>query len=293
MNFMDFAQRNSRCHALPDGFVLLQADGRSDSTPVCLEVLDSDMIVHALVIAGELKVGWGNRRYSLTSGCFANFLDNPLLEVLDISADARAFVMLFSASFITSLLKNTPPFPPSYVLKVKMLPVSVVSAQTVRIFQKRIESIVEIFNDDSHCFRAEMLKCALRMFMMDIANEHIRQENESGELSSVGRKNVLFKQFIRLLLARVRHKHTVGWYASQLCVTPQYLNRVVKSTSQKTAYEHICTTLVGALIDQLENTEEPVSQIAEAFHFPDLATMTKFFKRQTGKTPTEYRKSLK
>ena len=138
-----------------------------------------------------------------------------------------------------------------------------------------------------------MLKCALRMFMMDIANEHIRQENENGELPSVGRKNVLFKQFIRLLLARVRHQHTVGWYASQLCVTPQYLNRVVKSTSQKTAYEHICTTLVGALIDQLENTEEPVSQIAEAFHFPDLATMTKFFKRQTGKTPTEYRKSLK
>ena len=57
MNFMDFAQRNSRGHALPDGFVLWQADGRSDSTSVSLEVSDSDMIVYAIVIAGELKVG--------------------------------------------------------------------------------------------------------------------------------------------------------------------------------------------------------------------------------------------
>ena len=125
---------------------------------------------------------------------------------------------------------------------------------------------------------------------MDMANEYFRQEDGNGEQAEASRKHILFKQFIRLLLAHVREEHTVGWYASQLCVTPQYLNRVIKSTSHKTAYDHICTTLTGAVIEQLENTEKTVAQIAEDFHFPDQATMTKFFKRQTGKTPTEYRK---
>ncbi|MGN0230219.1 MAG: helix-turn-helix domain-containing protein [Muribaculaceae bacterium] len=97
---------------------------------------------------------------------------------------------------------------------------------------------------------------------------------------------------MKLLMSHIQEQHNVGWYASELCVTPQYLNRVVKSTSQKTAYEHICTMLIGAIREQLENTDDSVSKIADDFHFVDLSTMTKFFKRKMGKTPTEYRKSL-
>lgn len=68
------------------------------------------------------------------------------------------------------------------------------------------------------------------------------------------------------------------------------MNRVVKDCSQKTAYDHICTTLTGAIIQQLEDTDNSISQIADDLCFPDQATLTKFFKRQTGKTPTEYRR---
>ena len=291
VNFMDFGQRNKNCHIMSEGFVLWEIAGNENEIPLFLKGNGTDMIVHVLMLPGEMKMGWGGRLYPLTKDCFANFIDCPSLEIRDISEDTQAYVMLFAAPFITSLLKNTPPFPPSYVLKIKVWPVSVMSSGIVQLFLKRIESIVEIFKDNTHHFQTEMLKCALWMFMMDMANEHIRQENEDGEFAETGRKHLLFKQFIRLLLAHIHEEHAVGWYASQLCVTPQYLNRVVKSTSQKTAYDHICTTLTGAIIEQLESTEAPISQIAEDFHFPDQATLTKFFKRQTGKTPTEYRKA--
>lgn len=289
-NFMDFGRRNSSCHILSEGFVLLEVTGEESEVPICLEGMGFDMFVHVLMLEGEMKLSWGGRLYPLTKGCFANLIDNSLLEVQDMSRDARAYVLLFTAPFISSLLKNTPPFPPSYMMKIKVWPVFALPSETVQLFLKRIDSIVEIFKDNTHHFQTEMMKCALWIFIMDMANEHIRHETENKELAETGRKNILFKQFIRLLLNHIREEHTVAWYASQLCVTPQYLNRVVKGTSQKTAYDHICTMLIGAIIEQLENTVVPVSQIAEDFHFPDLATMTKFFKRQTGKTPTEYRK---
>lgn len=292
MNFMDFGRRNSSCHIISEGFVLWEVTGEENGMPVFLERADTDMIVHVLMLEGEMKMGWGGRLYPLTKGCFANFIDNHSLEVQDISYDVRAYVMLSTIPFITSLLKNTPPFPPSYILKIKVWPVFALPSETAQLFLKRIENIVEILKDNAHHFQTEMLKCALWMFMMDIANEHIRQERESGKLAETGRKNTLFKQFIRLLLTHIREAHSVGWYASQLCVTSQYLNRAVKSVSQKTAYNHICITLIGAIIEQLENTTDPIFKIAEDFHFPDLATMTKFFKRQTGMTPTEYRKEV-
>ena len=274
-----------------DGFVLWEISGNENNTPILIEGNTTNLIVHILMLEGEMKIGWGGRLYPLTKGCFANFIDNSSLKVQNLSEDTKAYIMLFTAPFITSLLKNTPPFPPSYVMKIKIWPVYVISIETRRIFLKRIESIEEIFADTTHNFQTEMLKCALWMFMMDIANEHIKQENENGKLAETGRKNILFKQFIRLLLAHISEAHSVEWYASQLCVTPQYLNRAVKSTSERTAYEHICTTLIGAIIERLENTEDSISQIAENFHFPDQATLTKFFKRHTGETPTHYRKT--
>lgn len=292
MNFMDLGRQNKNCHVMSEGFVLWKITGNENETPVFLKEEGSNIFfVHVLVLAGEIKIEWESRLYPLTKNCFADFMDCPSLEIRDISEDARAYMMFFSAPFIASLMKSTILFPPSYVLRIKVWPVSVMSSGTMELIQKRVESMAEIFRDETHHFYTEMMNCTLRIYMMDMANEYIRQENKNGTHAETDRKHILFKQLVGLLLAHIREEHSVGWYASQLCVTPQYLNRAIKSISQKTVYEHICTALTGSIIEQLENTEEPVSQIAEDFHFPDLATMTKFFKRQTGKTPTEYRKA--
>lgn len=290
MNIFDFGRQNKNCHVMGEGFVLWEITGNENETPVFLKGEGSNIHVHVLVLAGEIKIEWKGRLYPLTKNCFADFMDSPSLEIRDISEEARAYIMLFTAPFIASLMKNTAPFPPSYVLRIKARPVSVMSSGAIGIIQKRMNSMVEIFSDETHHFYAEMMSCMLRIYTMDMANEFIRQVDENSAHAEAGRKHILFKQLVGLLLAHIREEHSVSWYASQLCVTPQYLNRVIKSISQKTVYEHICIVLTNSIIERLENTEDPISQIAEDFHFPDLATMTKFFKRQTGKTPTEYRK---
>ena len=231
--------------------------------------------------------------YTNPEFCFDDFIDGRSLEIRDISEDIQAYVLFFTAPFIASLMKNTAPFPPSYILHTKAWPVSVLSSEVTERIQKRMSSIVESLKDESHHFYTEMLSCTLRIYLMDIANEFIRQENEGGAQMEVSRKHILFKQFTGLLIAHIQEEHSVNWYASQLCVTPQYLNRAIKSITQKTVYEHISIALTGSIIEQLEISEKPISQIAEDFHFPDLATMTKFFKRKMGKTPTEYRKSAR
>lgn len=82
----------------------------------------------------------------------------------------------------------------------------------------------------------------------------------------------------------------VGYYAERLCLTPQYLDRVVKSLSGRTVSGWINFTLVGEITRRLENTNETMRQIATALNFPDHATLTKFFKRETGYSLTEYKR---
>lgn len=51
-------------------------------------------------------------------------------------------------------------------------------------------------------------------------------------------------------------------------------------------------SLVGEIAKQLENTNDTMQQIANNLNFPDQVTLTKFFKRQTGYSLSEYRKNL-
>lgn len=128
-----------------------------------------------------------------------------------------------------------------------------------------MSSIVESLKDESHHFYTEMMSCTLRIYMMDIANEFIRQENEGGTQMEVSRKHILVKQFIGLLLAHIKEEHSANWYASQLCVTPQYLNRAIKSITQETVQEHISIVLTGSIIEQLENSEKPFHRLPKNF----------------------------
>ncbi|MGN0230220.1 MAG: hypothetical protein ACI4BH_10465 [Muribaculaceae bacterium] len=185
-NFIEFGRRSKSCHLLDEGFVLWEIVGNGEEMPVVLDSDGNNINVHIIMLEGEMKIGWGDRFYPLTKGCFANFIDNHSIEVRDLSCHARAYILLFTSSFIISLLKKTPPFPPSYVLKIKLCPVFDLSDDNVQLFRGRIESIVGIFIDKGHHFKTEMLKCALWMFMMDVANLHIIQEQEKNFFRKLG-----------------------------------------------------------------------------------------------------------
>ncbi|MGM9867999.1 MAG: helix-turn-helix domain-containing protein [Sodaliphilus sp.] len=291
MNFFDFARQNPRCHLVDNGFVLWAITDADAGQSVLLEDAAQNLIVHVLLLEGSIQMRWADRMFSLNKGCFANFIDKKAVSVSSISNGTKAYMMISTIPFITTFIKENPPFPPAYILKIKVWPVFRLSAETTKLFHQRVLQIVDILSDNQHHFQQEMMKCALWMWTMDIANEFYYFENEEDAISDSGRKHILFQKFIKLLFLHIREHHSVGWYASQLCVTPQYLNRAVKATSERTASEHICITLVRLIVEQLENTQDSVSQIADEFHFPDLATLTKFFKRHTGITPTEHRKA--
>ena len=191
---------------MDEGFTLWKIIRKEYELPVFRGENGNHLFVHILVLSGELKAEWTGILYPLTKNSFADFIDGRSLEIRDISEDIQAYVLFFTAPFIASLMKNTAPFPPSYILHTKAWPVSVLSSEVTERIQKRMNYIVESLKDESHHFYTEMMSCTLQIYMMDIANEFIRQENEGGAQMEVSRKHILFKQFTGLLIAHIREE---------------------------------------------------------------------------------------
>ena len=83
--------------------------------------------------------------------------------------------------------------------------------------------------------------------------------------------------------------HTIDFYASRLCLTPRYMSTIIRQVSGKSAKQWIDDALVTRIKIELKHTDKPVARICDDMNFPNPSFLTKFFKRMTGQTPSQYR----
>lgn len=105
----------------------------------------------------------------------------------------------------------------------------------------------------------------------------------------------------KLLLTRFQSKinecfrelHEVGDYASLLYISAGHLSEVVKAQSGKPAIKHIHDRLVLEARRLLFHTQSSLKEVAFDLGFTDASYFNRFFKRETGITPSDYRANIR
>jgi AraC family transcriptional activator of pobA len=84
---------------------------------------------------------------------------------------------------------------------------------------------------------------------------------------------------------------TVGYFASELSLSPNYFGDLIKKETGKSAHEFIQLKLIDAAKGRIFDTSKSVSEIAYGLGFKYSQHFSRFFKQYVGMTPQEYRKS--
>lgn len=109
-------------------------------------------------------------------------------------------------------------------------------------------------------------------------------------LNGSSRGELLFMKFRKLVSIHFLQHRDVGFYASVLCVSPKYLSSSVKTISGRTAREWISDTVIAEMKYQLTNTTLTIKEIAYKLNFSNISFFGKYFKAQTGMSPTFFRR---
>ena len=104
------------------------------------------------------------------------------------------------------------------------------------------------------------------------------------------KQNKKFTQFRNLVKNRFLVEKTVKYYASQLHITPNYLNEISKRESQKTAKQIILEHILQEAKNLLIYTNKDINEIAFYLGFDEPTHFIRFFKKSTQSTPSIYRK---
>lgn len=98
-------------------------------------------------------------------------------------------------------------------------------------------------------------------------------------------RDALFKHF--------RTQREVSFYADQLCLSNKHFSTVIKNESGHSPGYWIRKRVIAeAKLLLRTNPDLNIQDISNELNFEDQATFSRFFKRETGMTPSAYRQSL-
>lgn len=84
---------------------------------------------------------------------------------------------------------------------------------------------------------------------------------------------------------------SVAYFADKCCYSTKYFGELVKTETGRTARDFINDRLLRAAKQLLADEELSISQVSQELGFEYPQHFVRFFKSQTGKTPSEYRRS--
>jgi len=199
-----------------------------------------------------------------------------------LSADARGYILFFSAAFYqrqypAERLAAYPFFDPAHAPMLFLPPTeNILCGLFARVFE---ENIVPATN------RNEVVG-AYVFLLLELASRYYAQEQER-HASSHGLQQM--RAFSQLLDAHFRTKKTVRFYADQMAVTANHLNALCRQVVNQTASELIHERVITEAQRRLAHPTDSVGQVADYLGFDDPSYFTRYFKKYVGHTPESFR----
>lgn len=134
----------------------------------------------------------------------------------------------------------------------------------------------------------ESLVESLMHVLSGLIQKNARPINE-GPKTSYSRLNILFERFMSLVSEYHTTERGMAFYADRLGMTPKYLSKLIKQVSGRSAPEWIDSFVIQEAKSMLKYTDDSIKEIVYKLNFVNASVFYKFFKAQTGMTPSEYR----
>ena len=100
----------------------------------------------------------------------------------------------------------------------------------------------------------------------------------------------LSSRFYELLIRHHRESREMAFYARECCLSPKHFSEVIKRETGQSPSQWISTCVTIRAKSLLDSRKDyTVQQISHYLGFTEQASFTRFFKRETGLTPSEYR----
>ncbi len=162
------------------------------------------------------------------------------------------------------------------------------------IGKSKLEALWNVFEmemkEDPDPLQLEMLQMLLKRFII-LCTRLYAQQSELQNLDSS--KSDLVREFNYLVETHFREKHQVADYADLLFKSPKTISNAFSKLGEKSALSYIHDRITLEARRLLGYTDKPVKEIGYELGFEDIQSFSRFFKKNDGISPSDYRENFK
>ena len=221
----------------------------------------------------------GNQLYFIAPGQVHQIIENE---------QSFGYVIVFSVDF---LVENNIPI--DFIENLRLFnifeknPPLQLNEQELSNLERYFEEIFQIFHHTEMEYKDEALGSLLKLMLISCNNICSLPKREKND------KNSILSNFKVLINQFFKKWHTTTEYANELIISSDYLNRIVKAQTGKTAKEHIQSRIIVEAKRLLYFSEMSTKEIGFELGFSEPANFSSFFKSHVGLSPSKFIESKK
>ena len=224
--------------------------------------------VFILCMEGQIRSTINMSELTTSKLNVVTLLPNSRIQIHEISPDILIYFIAFSFDFMcyTNFIKSTM----GYLLMIYRYPIIKISQNRANLITNFYELLYQYAVYPDILNNKEMIKAIFMMCSQGIIE--IYSKNYPLEKQELTRPLQIYQEFLNMVLRYYTKEHNVSFYAEKLGLTFSYFS----------------TSIIDAKA-QLKGTNREIKNIAMDLGFNNLSFFNKFFRRNVGMTPQEYR----
>jgi AraC-like DNA-binding protein len=275
LSWEELKLKGFKVHALPASSVTPVRPGRHDFYKMGL-------------VNGEMTFGFGGQVIDIKGAALVFINPKVTHSILHSVSRTGGYACIFTENFIsTREMQQSPLF------RVGDKPVVALNKEQALFFSSLFQKMLTVYNGD-YLHKADLIKSCISL----VIHEAMRIQPSTLITPYKNGTSRITHLFMDLLERQfpIEQSHdplklrSPQDFAVNLAVHINYLNRAVKEITGKPTSAHIAARITLEAKELLQHTNWSVADIAYALGFAYPAYFNNYFKRNTGITPSAFRK---
>lgn len=233
--------------------------------------------------AGRCKVDINLMETEIVAPCVVNINSDHYLSLREVSDEFSACFIVFSQRMtndmhtlrvIDSVINN---YSPRQIMPIRQ--------EHVDAYERYYHDMKAIMTDNANPGQYHAALYRTMSFWHATGAKDAKRKSQLDH----NQASRITDQFMALVRQYFRSEHFINFYADKLEMTPKHLSRTIKAQTGYSAGEWIERFLLVEAKVMLRSSALNVQQISTQLNFPSQSTFGKFFKKNTGVSPKEYR----
>ena len=246
-------------------------------------------LVILICINGNVTLSSQMSDYNIGAGQF--FISSASVFQFRSLANSECYMLALSSDFLANMNVDIR-------LVMRMIAQLRANAYITDMSNDKLFEICGLYNSLLNDYTGELSEykeTALRHIFCStiyrIADPILARGGISPSMGVKERSSEYFERLMSLLAEHYREQRNVEFYADKMNISSKHLSRVIRNFTGKSVHQWIDEFVALEIKNLLKYSNLSIQQISYSLNFPNPSFMGQYFKRITGQTPGEYKKS--